>query len=385
MLPSAWTRWGCAPAPARPARSPPGGSSRSRRPPRRPRPARAPRSSGAERFGRSESRRGPFAQLRRRLPAAARSPRPRRADRRYSRPPDELRRHRSRSGTIETHHPEREEPVMPEAVIVSTARSPIGRAVKGSLVEHPPGRPRHPDRARRAGQGAGAGPARHRRPDDGLRPARRRVRLQHRPHRRGAARLRLPARHDRQPLLLVVAADLPDGVPRDQGRRGSMRSSRPASRRCRGSPTAAPTAGRTRTTSAYAEAEQRTAKVAESGAAEWHDPREDGLLPDVYIAMGQTAENLALLQERQPRGHGPLRRPLAEPRRGRRIANGFWARDITPDHAAGRHRRVEGRRPAGRGHLRGRLRASSRCSGRTAGSPPATAARSTTARPRSSS
>ena len=44
--------------------------------------------------------------------------------------------------------------------------------------------------------------------------------LQHRPRRRRAARLRLPARHDRQPLLLVVAADDPDGLPRDQGRRG---------------------------------------------------------------------------------------------------------------------------------------------------------------------
>src|SRR4029077_12009178 len=30
----------------------------------------------------------------------------------------------------------------------------------------------------------------------------------------------------------------------------------------------------------YAEAEARTSKVAESGAAEWHDPREDGNVPD---------------------------------------------------------------------------------------------------------
>ena len=28
----------------------------------------------------------------------------------------------------------------------------------------------------------------------------------------------------------------------------------------------------------------------------WHDPREDGLLPDIYIAMGQTAENVAILR-----------------------------------------------------------------------------------------
>src|ERR1700749_379261 len=43
----------------------------------------------------------------------------------------------------------------------------------------------------------------------------------------------------------------------------------------------------------FADAETRTAKTAESGAGEWHDPREDGLLPDMYIAMGQTAENVA--------------------------------------------------------------------------------------------
>src|SRR4029078_2612176 len=44
----------------------------------------------------------------------------------------------------------------------------------------------------------------------------------------------------------------------------------------------------------FDEAQERSAKQAE-GADEWHDPREDGLIPDVYIAMGQTAENVALL------------------------------------------------------------------------------------------
>ena len=185
---------------------------------------------------------------------------------------------------------------MPEAVIVSTARSPIGRAGKGSLVSIRPD-----DLAAQIVRAAldkvpAARPARPRRPDDGLRPARRRVRLQHRAHRRGAARLRLPARHDGQPLLLVVAADHPDGVPRDQGRRGHAFVSagvETVSRFANGSADGWPN---TRN-ELFAEAEQRTAKVAESGAAEWHDPREDGLLPDVYIAMGQTAENLALLKD----------------------------------------------------------------------------------------
>jgi acetyl-CoA C-acetyltransferase len=79
----------------------------------------------------------------------------------------------------------------------------------------------------------------------------------------------------------------------------------------------------------YAEAEQRVAKVAESGAAEWHDPREDGQLPDVYIAMGQTAENVALLKDvsREDMDHFGVRsQNLAE----EAIKNGFWAKDITP-------------------------------------------------------
>src|ERR1700755_2389674 len=36
----------------------------------------------------------------------------------------------------------------------------------------------------------------------------------------------------------------------------------------------------------FDEALARTAKTAEGGVA-WHDPREDGTLPDAYIAMGQ--------------------------------------------------------------------------------------------------
>jgi acetyl-CoA C-acetyltransferase len=79
----------------------------------------------------------------------------------------------------------------------------------------------------------------------------------------------------------------------------------------------------------FAEAEARTAKAAESGASEWHDPREDGLLPDLYIAMGQTAENLALHKNisREEMDHFGVRsQNLAEAA----IANGFWAKDITP-------------------------------------------------------
>jgi acetyl-CoA C-acetyltransferase len=73
----------------------------------------------------------------------------------------------------------------------------------------------------------------------------------------------------------------------------------------------------------------RTTKRAEGGAPDWHDPREDGELPDIYIAMGQTAENLAQI-ERVTREDmdefGVRSQNLAEVA----IKSGFWAREITP-------------------------------------------------------
>jgi len=45
----------------------------------------------------------------------------------------------------------------------------------------------------------------------------------------------------------------------------------------------------------FAQAQERTLATASSNHR-WHDPRADGLLPDVYIAMGQTAENVATLR-----------------------------------------------------------------------------------------
>src|SRR4029453_413997 len=36
---------------------------------------------------------------------------------------------------------------------------------------------------------------------------------------------------------------------------------------------------------------------AQGGAAVWSDPREDGAAPDIYLTMGQTAENLAQVCE----------------------------------------------------------------------------------------
>ncbi|MEU0989522.1 acetyl-CoA C-acetyltransferase [Streptomyces sp. NPDC005953] len=79
----------------------------------------------------------------------------------------------------------------------------------------------------------------------------------------------------------------------------------------------------------FEQAQARTARTAEGGGESWHDPREDGLLPDAYIAMGQTAENLAQLKNvtRQDMDEFGVRsQNLAEAA----IAAGFWEREITP-------------------------------------------------------
>jgi acetyl-CoA C-acetyltransferase len=78
----------------------------------------------------------------------------------------------------------------------------------------------------------------------------------------------------------------------------------------------------------FDEAVARTAKTAAGGVG-WHDPREDGVLPDAYIAMGQTAENVARLRgltREELDEFGVRSQNLAE----KAIADGFWAREITP-------------------------------------------------------
>ncbi len=78
----------------------------------------------------------------------------------------------------------------------------------------------------------------------------------------------------------------------------------------------------------FDDAVARTAKTAEGGQ-DWHDPREDATLPDVYIAMGQTAENVARargLSRQELDEFGVRSQNLAE----KAIADGFWAREITP-------------------------------------------------------
>jgi acetyl-CoA C-acetyltransferase len=217
---------------------------------------------------------------------------------------------------------------MPEAVIVSTARSPIGRAAKGSLVSM--------------------------RPDD---LAAQMVR---------AALDKVPALDPRDVDDLMMGCGQPAGESGNNIGRAvavqlgydfmpgttvnrycssSLQTSRMAFHAIKAGEGSAFISAGVETVSRYVhgsadgwpnthnekfgEAEQRTAKTAESGAGEWHDPRADGLVPDLYIAMGQTAENLALHKDvsREDMDHFGVRsQNLAEQAQ----ANGFWAKDITP-------------------------------------------------------
>jgi acetyl-CoA C-acetyltransferase len=217
---------------------------------------------------------------------------------------------------------------MPEAVIVSTARSPIGRAGKGSLVDI--------------------------RPDDLAAQVIR------------AALAKVPQLDPTEIDDLVLGCGLPGGEQGfNMGRvlavelgydhlpgctvtrycASSLQSTRRAfhaikagegdvfisagvetvSRFSKGSSDSWPDTQNP----LFAEAKARTVSTAEHGADEWHDPREDDLVPDVYIAMGQTAENLALLKDvsREDMDHFGVRsQNLAE----KAIADGFWAKEITP-------------------------------------------------------
>ncbi len=78
----------------------------------------------------------------------------------------------------------------------------------------------------------------------------------------------------------------------------------------------------------FGEAQARTARQSE-GLDSWTDPRLDGHLPDVYIAMGQTAENVALFTgiSREDQDHWGVR---SQNRAEEAIKSGFFEREITP-------------------------------------------------------
>ncbi|MFC7544827.1 acetyl-CoA C-acetyltransferase [Plantactinospora sp. GCM10030261] len=79
----------------------------------------------------------------------------------------------------------------------------------------------------------------------------------------------------------------------------------------------------------FTAARDRSTARAQGGAPVWADPREAGELPDIYLAMGQTAENLAQVYDvsrAEMDEFGVRSQNLAE----KAIADGFWAREITP-------------------------------------------------------
>jgi acetyl-CoA C-acetyltransferase len=77
----------------------------------------------------------------------------------------------------------------------------------------------------------------------------------------------------------------------------------------------------------FGEAAERTASRAEGSAEPWFDPS-DGL-PDIYIAMGQTAENVAEL-ENVSREDMDEFAALSQNRAVESQKNGFFEREITP-------------------------------------------------------
>src|SRR5712691_335774 len=187
------------------------------------------------------------------------------------------------------------EPIMPEAVIVATARSPIGRAFKGSMTSI--------------------------RPDD-LAVQMITAALAKVPQLDPAdiedlmLGCGLPGGEQGYNMARVVAVMLGfDSLPGTTITRycsSSLQTTRMAyhaiksgegdvflsagvecvSRFGKGSSDGAPDTKNP----AFDQAEARGAARAAGGADVWHDPREDGQVPDVYIAMGQTAENVAQLR-----------------------------------------------------------------------------------------
>ncbi len=217
---------------------------------------------------------------------------------------------------------------MPEAVIVSTARSPIGRAMKGSLVDMRPD-----DLAAQMVRAAlDKVPALDPRDIDDL-----------------MLGCGSPAGESGFNIARVVAVllgyDFLPGVTVNRYCSSSLQTTRMAlhaikagegdvfisagvetvSRFPRGHADSSPDTPNP----LFAEAQARSEAAAANGASEWHDPREDGLLPDVYIAMGQTAENVArhtgISREDQDRW-GVLSQNRAE----EAIKNGFFEREISP-------------------------------------------------------
>jgi acetyl-CoA C-acetyltransferase len=211
---------------------------------------------------------------------------------------------------------------MPEAVIVSTARTPIGRANKGSLVECRPD-----DLAATIVRAALAKvPALDPQSVDDLvlgcaQPA-------------GEAGYNIA----RVTAILAGMPDVP-GVTVNRYCSSSLQAIRMAAHAIRAGEGDAFICAGVETVSRFqfgasdtgqhntefAGAEARTAERTQ-GASSWEPPTG---LPDIYIAMGQTAENVRLLEHVSRREMDEFA-ALSQQRAVRSQGNGFFEREITP-------------------------------------------------------
>lgn len=78
----------------------------------------------------------------------------------------------------------------------------------------------------------------------------------------------------------------------------------------------------------FADAQARTARYVETNDT-WNDPRDDGKLPDIYIQMGQTAENVATFVG-VSRADQDEFAALSQNRAEQAVKDGFFAREIIP-------------------------------------------------------
>jgi len=78
----------------------------------------------------------------------------------------------------------------------------------------------------------------------------------------------------------------------------------------------------------FAAAHARGVQMAADNAT-WTDPRELGLMPDIYLAMGQSAENIATLRSIS-RARQDEWGVSSQNRAEKALADGFFAREITP-------------------------------------------------------